>query len=120
MLSNRIQLLEKAMVEKAQGADLRRLAMDLEERTRKEETARLFESVNKLRDESCERLDDIGERTFNLRKEVESQLNSVQNATTQLQTRVDQRTLKLEEQSSQASATRPPNRAPGARIGAAS
>ena len=33
--------------------------------------------------------------------QVENQLNSVQNATTQLQTRVDQRTLKLEEQSSQ-------------------
>ena len=42
----------------------------VQERTRKEETARLFESVNKLRDESCERLDDIGDRTFNLRKEV--------------------------------------------------
>ena len=34
------------------------------------------------------RLDDIGERTFNLRKELDDQLGQMQTSTTQLQQRV--------------------------------
>ncbi len=35
------------------------------------------------------RLDDIGERTFNLRKELDEQLGQMQTSTTQLQQRAD-------------------------------
>jgi len=100
-LSQRLQSAETELAVRALSTDLRKLAMEVDDRTRKEDTRRLQETLNRVRDDAHDRLDDIAERTFQQRKELDDKLNTVQAATNAMQQRVDQRTDKLEEQSSQ-------------------
>ena len=56
-----------------------------------------------MREEATNRIDDIGQRTFDMRKELDGTLESMKASGEIMQARVEERTQRLEEQSSQVS-----------------
>ena len=102
-LSARLQGSEKELKGKAASADLRKLALDLEESATKEEIQRIESMIDRVQKEAAQRIDDISERTFSLRREMTDKTNSLQAETDATQKRVEDVASRIEEKSSQVS-----------------
>ena len=100
-LSGRLNTVESDLRNRASVAEMRKLGSEIDERVKREEVRGLQDQVNKVRDEASERIDDIGERTFNMRKELDERLQLLQSSSESMQQAVNSRTARLEEQSTQ-------------------
>mmetsp|Transcript_72206 Transcript_72206/g.191929 ORF Transcript_72206/g.191929 Transcript_72206/m.191929 type:complete len:679 (+) Transcript_72206:121-2157(+) len=102
-LTGRLNTVESDLRNRASVAEMRKLGAEVEERVKRDEVRDLQGQVNKVRDEASERIDDIGERTFNMRKELDERLQLLQASSESMQKAVQDRTARLEEQSTQVS-----------------
>ena len=102
-LGGRVNACENDLRNRASLAELRKMAADIEERVKREEVRGLQDLVNKVRDEASSRIDDIGERTFSMRKELDERLTALSQASETMERSVTDRTRRLEEQSAQVS-----------------
>lgn len=102
-LIGRVKALESDMKSKTSLAEMRKLASEVEERAKRSDFQSLRDQVIKVRDHTSERIDDIGERTFNMRREMDERIQELQAASELVNKNVSERTLKLEEQSREVS-----------------
>ena len=102
-LGGRVAHVESELRNKASGSELRKMSNELDDRAKREDLRNVQDLVNKVRDEASDRIDDIGERTFNMRRELDASLDGMQREAEAMQERVEERTNRLEEQSSQVS-----------------
>ena len=102
-MGQRISAAESDVRNKAAKSEVAKLKSELEERVKRDEVDQMQTFINKIRDEASDRIDAIGERTFNMRKELDSSLDQVQSTTTLVQQRVEERTHSLEEQAKEVS-----------------
>ena len=96
MVSGRLQLAENELARKATSAEVRTLALDVDERARREEVKRLQDLATRSRDDVTARLDDIADRTSSMRKEMEDRLKGLGAVADALQGKLDERTKTLE------------------------
>ena len=90
-VSGRLQLAENELARKATSAEVRTLALDVDERARREEVKRLQDLATRSRDDVTARLDDIADRTSSMRKEMEDRLKGLGAVADALQARATPR-----------------------------
>lgn len=98
-LIGRVKALETDIRARASVTDLRKLSSEVEERVKREEIRSLRDQIIQVRDHASERIDDIGERTYNMRREMEDRLLELRTESELLQKGVNERNARLEEQS---------------------
>ena len=104
MLGGRVTAAEGELRNKASKADLTKMKTELEDCVRRDHVDKLQALVNKVRDEASDRIDGIAERTFNMRKELDSSLDQMTATNELMQKRVDEKTGALEEQATEVAA----------------
>jgi hypothetical protein len=102
-LGTRMSSAESDLRNKASKTELNKLHVNVEDRPRRDEVETLQSLVNKVRDEAIDRIDGIGERTFNMRKELDGNLDRMTTASEMLQQRIEQRMAGLEQDAAQVS-----------------
>jgi archaellum component FlaC len=106
-LGARVSAAEGDLRNKAGKADMSKLKTDIEDCVRRESFDKMQALLNKVRDEASDRLDGIAERTFNMRKELDSSLDQMTATSELLQKRVEERSAALEDQANEVRAARP-------------
>jgi len=102
-LGARVSAAEGDLRNKAGKADMSKLKTDIEDCVRRESFDKMQALLNKVRDEASDRLDGIAERTFNMRKELDSSLDQMTATSELLQKRVEERSAALEDQANEVS-----------------
>ena len=102
-MGGRLGKAESKLREKASKADVVAMGREVEELVRKAEGATLQDDVNGTRDAACDRIDVIGEKLYEARRELSKRVDAMAEVQDELVKRVDGRTQKLESQSSRVS-----------------
>ena len=100
-LGGRLGICESEVRAKGSLTEMRALAVEVEDRTRREETDKLQYLINKVRDEVSTRIDDIGERTSNMRKDLDTHLDMLTAQSEAITSQVQERTKRLEDESTE-------------------
>ena len=77
VLGGRVTAAEGELRNKASKADLTKMKTELEDCVRRDHVDKLQALVNKVRDEASDRIDGIAERTLNMRRELDSSMESI-------------------------------------------
>lgn len=101
-MAGRLSTVETELRSRVSVVELRKLASEIKDRAHADEVRAVQEHVNKVRDEASERIDDVCERNFSMRQQLDDKMGQMQAAAASLQESVDARALRLEQQASQA------------------
>ena len=97
-MGGRLNAVENELRNRATVTELRKMNVEIEERVRRDEVLKLQELVNKIRDDSSERIDMISERTFIMRRDMDEKVGQLSLASETIEKAVTVRTKRLEEE----------------------